>query len=98
MLIRQSGPGIHPPPKWVLTTDLITLTISVYSIFLGSVFICFARTFYLDFQFCGYKIFILSSYLIHAFKTRNVPLAQFPELLICSVLTVKNIFILNYFI
>lgn len=35
MLMKQSGPGIHPPPKWISTADLINLTISVYSILLG---------------------------------------------------------------
>ena len=76
MLMKQSDPGIHPPPKWILTTDLITLITSVYSIFLGSAIKSFAKdySFYLSFQFYGYENFILS-YLIHAVKTRNVPLS-----------------------
>lgn len=28
MLIKQPGPGIHPPPKWVSTSDSIILMIS----------------------------------------------------------------------
>lgn len=50
MLMKQSDPGIHPPPKWILTTDLITLTTNVYSIFLGSAIKSFAKRLFVLFK------------------------------------------------
>ena len=50
MLMKQSGPGIHPPPKWILTADLITLTISVYTIFLGPAIKNFGKRLFILFK------------------------------------------------
>ena len=64
MLMKQSGPGIHPPPKWISTAGLITLTISVYSILLGPAIKSLGKRLFILFKlFFNFVVMKISSFL-----------------------------------